>query len=59
MHSELNTAILQIKLALLQAMMCQLPAEAAGPPCNGARFKQPAYGMIDAPHNWWNRLDAR
>ena len=58
-HIDLKTAFLQgANSAPDQDVVCQLPAEAGKPWYLAARLKKPAYGMNDAPKNWWNRLDA-
>ena len=38
-------------------VVCQLPPEAGHPPSVAARLKKPAYGMNDAPQQWWSMID--
>ena len=58
-HIDLKTAFLQgQEYDAERNVIAQLPPEAGYAPHIGARLKKAAYGMADAPRQWWNRLDA-
>ena len=57
-HIDLKTAFLQGDPFNAESdVVAQLPPEANQPPWMGARLVRSAYGLKDAPHLWWNRLD--
>ena len=56
---DLKTAFLQGEAYdNTQDIICQVPSEMGYPPYIGARMKKPAYGLNDAPRQWWNILDS-
>ena len=57
-HVDLKTAFLQgEQYDHMRDVICQLPPESGHPPYIGARLVKPAYGMNDAPRQWWNKID--